>query len=72
MLSCLNTTMKTPRSTALNEQFAGKWHITRWPNGELDAAQEPHRAYHVLEAHPAVMRATLARVERNGGRLVIF
>jgi hypothetical protein len=52
--------------TALSEEFVGKWHITRWPNGELDAAREPHRMYHVLEAHPAAMRATLAYIERRG------
>jgi hypothetical protein len=56
--------------TALNQEFADRWHITRHPSGDLDAAREPHRAYHVLEAHPAVMRATLARVERQGGRLI--
>ena len=54
----------------LNQEFAGKWHITRHRSGDLDAAREPHRAYHVLDDHPAAMRATLARVERNGGRLV--
>ena len=55
---------------ALNEELAGRWHVTRHRCGDLDAAQEPHRAYHVLEAHAAAMRATLARVEHNGGRLV--
>jgi hypothetical protein len=56
--------------TALSEEFAGRWHITRHPSGDLDAAQEPQRMYHVLEAHPAAMRATLARFERNGGTLI--
>jgi hypothetical protein len=56
--------------SALNQEFAGKWHFTRHLSGDLDAAREPGRAYHVLEAHPAAMRATLARVERNGGRLI--
>src|ERR1700683_284592 len=55
---------------ALNQEFADRWHVTRHRCGDLDAAREPDRAYHVLEAHPAAMRATLARVERNGGRLV--
>jgi hypothetical protein len=57
--------------TALNQEFAGRWFLTRHPSGDLDAAQEPARMYHVLEAHPDAMRATLARVERNGGRLVL-
>ncbi len=56
--------------TALNEELAGRWHVTRHRCGDLDAAAEPHRAYHILEAHPDAMRATLTRVERNGGRLV--
>ncbi len=57
---------KDAEVTALNQEFVGRWHITRHPNGYLDAAREPGRGYHVLEAHPDAMRGTLAYIERKG------
>jgi hypothetical protein len=56
--------------SALNEEFAGNWHITRRPTGDLDAAREPGRGYHVVETHALAMRATLSYIDRNGGRLL--
>jgi len=59
-----------PEVAVLNEELVGRWYVTRHRCGDLDAALGPHRAYHVLEPHSAALRATLARAERNGGRLV--
>lgn len=56
--------------TALNEEFAGRWHITRRASGDLDAACEPGRGYHVVAGSPDELRASLERAEANGGRLV--